>query len=298
MAPTLDISTASSALAVVILLSHSPSTYLDDSGAEVRMLKPLLMSMLLLSGGTMALADAGSDCSQKEDHDLRIRGCTQIIRQNRDPKLMADAYTNRGLAYRYKGEYDRAIADYNKAIASKPTAQVYNHRGWAYYLKGDYDRAIADASLAISLDPKYKFSFHTRGEAFRAKGAFDRALLDFNQALALDPTHLASRASLAMTYEAMGNREKAIENFSRTQGVPVTSSDAKDYQTAAAKRLAALKSTPLALHALAPNAIAPAAGRRIALLIGNQRYTETRTRTVMLRYWTPRSRRSASRSWL
>jgi tetratricopeptide (TPR) repeat protein len=182
-----------------------------------------------------------------------------------NPKI-AFAYNNRGNA-----DHDRAIADYNRAIEIDPKTKVYNSRGWAYYLKNDYDRAIGDASVAVSLDPKYRFAYHTRGEAYRAKGAYDRALSDFNQALALDPTHLASLASHGMTYEAMGEREKAIENYSRSHSLAATTKDAKYYQAEAAKRLANLKSAPTvtALPAVAPNATA--AGRRIALLIGNQR---------------------------
>jgi tetratricopeptide (TPR) repeat protein len=239
------------------------------------MLKYLAMLILPLCG-TPAWADAASDCGQKEDQDLRIRGCTQLIQQNRDPKLMAGAYANRGLGYRYKGEYDRAIADYNRAIKIDPKAPVYNNRGWAYYQKGDYDRAISDASVAISIDPKYKFSYHTRGEAYRAKGAYDRALSDFNQALSLDPTHLAAVVSLGMTYDAMGDRKKAIENYSRSQSLPATTKDAKEYQAEASNRLAAIKNTPTvtALPATTPNAMISATGRRIALLIGNQFYTE------------------------
>ena len=39
-----------------------------------------------------------------------------------DPKY-ALAYTNRGLAYESKGEYDRAIADFSKALEINPSDQ-------------------------------------------------------------------------------------------------------------------------------------------------------------------------------
>jgi uncharacterized caspase-like protein len=90
----------------------------------------------------------------------------------------------------------------------------------------------------------------------------------------LDPTYMAAFASLGMTYEAMGDRDKAIENYSRTQSLPATSKDAKDYQAGVAKRLAALKSTPTVTVRPTIAPIITAAGQRIALLIGNQRYTE------------------------
>jgi tetratricopeptide (TPR) repeat protein len=236
------------------------------------MLKVMLMAILF--GATAAWADPAADCHQNADLDLRIRGCTTLIQANpRD----ANAYNDRGVAYSHKGEYDRAIADYNRAIErDRKYSHPYNNRGWAYYLKGDYDRAIGDASVAVSLDPKYKNAYHTRGEAYRAKGNYDRARADFNHALSLDPTHLAAIASLGMTYEAMGDREKAIENYNRTQSLPARTKDVKDYQAEAAKRLATLKNAPTVtpLPATTSNATVTAAGHRIALLIGNQRYTE------------------------
>jgi Caspase domain/Tetratricopeptide repeat/TPR repeat len=236
------------------------------------MLKRLVLLMVFVCGSTAAQADAASDCKQSEDRDLEIRGCTTVIQQNPRNSI---AYVNRGIAYENKGEHDRAIADFNKAIEINPKyALAYNNRGWVYCMKAEYDRAISDASVAISLDPKVKNFYHTRGEVFRAQGTYDRALSDFNQALSLDPTYMAAFASLGMTYEAMGDRDKAIENYSRTQSLPATSKDAKDYQAGVAKRLAALKSTPTVTVRPTIAPIITAAGQRIALLIGNQRYTE------------------------
>lgn len=64
------------------------------------------------------------------------------------------AYANRGIVHRHKGDYDRAIADYSKAIELNPQyADAYYNRAIAYQHKGDNDRAAADANRAIALDP-------------------------------------------------------------------------------------------------------------------------------------------------
>jgi len=61
------------------------------------------------------------DCSQNKDPDRRIRGCTQIIeRADATPIFIAGAYEARGLAYHKKRDYDRAIADFDKAIELNP----------------------------------------------------------------------------------------------------------------------------------------------------------------------------------
>ena len=104
-------------------------------------------SFVLLS--TLALADDKSDCLDSKDHDLRIKSCSAMIERN--PKDIV-AYQNRGEAYELKGEVDRAISDYTKAIVSDPNyAPAYNGRGRAYVSKGDYVRAVDDVTRASEL---------------------------------------------------------------------------------------------------------------------------------------------------
>jgi tetratricopeptide (TPR) repeat protein len=70
--------------------------------------------------------------------------------------VWADSYS-RGNDYYRKGEYDRAIADYTKAIKLDPKhAFFYNNRGIAYGKKGDRKQAIADYRKALEIDPSYQ----------------------------------------------------------------------------------------------------------------------------------------------
>ena len=72
----------------------------------------------------------------------------------------AAAYYNRGIAWRHKGDPDRAIADYDQAIKLNPTAAAYNNRGSAWAAKGEFDRAMADLDQAIKLDPRLAGRLH------------------------------------------------------------------------------------------------------------------------------------------
>ena len=132
------------------------------------MIRPLVFALVLAVSATGCGQDQYSDC-ESADLDRQIRGCTQVIergeketRENR-----AIAYFNRGLAYGKKGEVDRAIADFDKAIALNPDyAAAYYNRGTAYGMKGDYDRAIADFGRAIKLNPKDADAYNNRGLAY------------------------------------------------------------------------------------------------------------------------------------
>jgi tetratricopeptide (TPR) repeat protein len=107
-------------------------------------------SFVLVS--TLALADDQSDCLDSKDHDLRIKSCSALIERN--PKDVV-AYHNRAETYELKGEVDRAIADYTKAIVSDPNyAPAYNGRGRTYVSKGDYVRAVDDVTRASELTRK------------------------------------------------------------------------------------------------------------------------------------------------
>ncbi len=66
----------------------------------------------------------------------------------------ADAYIRRGKIYRFKGDYDKAIADFNQALQLAPqNAKAYYERARAYELKTDYTSAIADYESALQIEP-------------------------------------------------------------------------------------------------------------------------------------------------
>ena len=62
---------------------------------------------------------------------------------------MLTAYHRRGLAYSYKGDFDKAIDDFDMVIKLNPDdAYAYWGRGRAYRDKDELDKAIADYSMA------------------------------------------------------------------------------------------------------------------------------------------------------
>ena len=103
-------------------------------------------------------------------------------------KARAKKYFESGDEHDNKGDYDRAIADYSKAIRLDPGyTSAYVLRGFAYATKGDYDRAIADFDQVIWLNPKNADAYVNRASAYHDKGDFDRAIADYDRALAIDP---------------------------------------------------------------------------------------------------------------
>jgi tetratricopeptide (TPR) repeat protein len=116
-----------------------------------------------------------------------------------DPDYGA-AYNNIGLAYDSKGEYDRAIGYFQKALKTDlkklgqehpKVAALYNNIGAAYDSKGEYDRTIGYYQKALTIDLKKLGSEHPDtagvynniGLAYYSKGEYDRAIEYYQKAL-------------------------------------------------------------------------------------------------------------------
>jgi tetratricopeptide (TPR) repeat protein len=90
---------------------------------------------------------------------------------------------------RLEGNYDQAIEEFTAIINRYPgisaVAPDYNRRGQSYQGKGDFDRAIADFDEAIRLKPDFSEAYFNRCDTLRRIGNIDRALADCEQAARL-----------------------------------------------------------------------------------------------------------------
>jgi len=97
-------------------------------------------------------------------------------------------YNSRGYNSFEKGQFDLAIADYNRALKIDPNdPMVLANRGIAYAAKGDFDKAIADHTKVVELDPKNSKAYHDLGLSYANKGDFDKAIYYFNKTLEINP---------------------------------------------------------------------------------------------------------------
>ena len=121
---------------------------------------------------------------------------------------LAEAYNNRGIAYKNSGDYHRAIQDYDKAIELNPNLiQVYNNRGNTYENLGDYHRAIQDYDKAIELNPNFANAYYNRGNTYKNLGDYHRAIADFNKYAELNPSDAADAYKmLGECYQALAEK--------------------------------------------------------------------------------------------
>jgi len=159
------------------------------------------------------LANRGAAWLEEGEYDKTIADCNRAIEL--DPKC-ASAFVFRGAAWRLKGQYDKTITDCTTAIELDPgNAYALGNRGAAWLEKGECDKAIADCSKAVALDVVYAFGHAVRAEAYRQKGELDKAIADATRATDLDPDFEYAYATRGEAYRQKRELRKAIENLSK-----------------------------------------------------------------------------------
>ena len=158
----------------------------------MRIIAAIAVVTLIAAIAQPASAGKVEDCNQIDDLDLRIGGCTALIRSGEySGTMLGLIYSNRGLAYKGLGEYRRAIEDYDQALRINPGhAIAYNNRGFVYnvlawdlYLEGRNAQALADVDRSLSDRPGNAATIDTRAHVLAALGRTREALAEFERAM-------------------------------------------------------------------------------------------------------------------
>jgi len=157
--------------------------------------------------------DRGITYLNKGELDKAISEFNKAVELN--PSI-AKVYYNRGIAYGRKGQYDRAISDNNKAIELNPKYEwAFYNRGLAYYYKGKLDQSIDDFSKTIEIDPRIDKAYFNRGLAYHDKAQLDKAISDYTKAIELAPKHLYAYNNRGNAYRAKGQYDQAISDYTK-----------------------------------------------------------------------------------
>jgi tetratricopeptide (TPR) repeat protein len=117
----------------------------------------------------------------------------------------------RGTAYFEKGEHDKGLTEFRKAVALSPTS-AKAHYYLAAALAGDskLTEAAAEFRRSLAIDPKYAAAWTNLGSVLAKSGDVKGALDPYRRALAIEPGNLAYRMNLAMASRAAGDANGAI----------------------------------------------------------------------------------------
>jgi lipoprotein NlpI len=140
---------------------------------------------------------------------LGVFACDQASRD-------AGAFTSAGVTHLQQGENDRAIRDFDRAIALRPGFVVaWRNRGLAYRSKGDFERALADYDQATLLSPGDARLYVDRGRVYLATNDDARAIQDFDRAVRMKPDLAVALEYRGKTNFLLGNLAQAAADLQR-----------------------------------------------------------------------------------
>jgi tetratricopeptide (TPR) repeat protein len=163
----------------------------------------------------MEYYNRGCDLIRQKDYDGAIGVFNAALAEFPDSYYIFD---RRAVAYRKKGENEKALEDYTSMIARSPeNPDGWNSRGNLYHEMGEYDKAIADYTQCIPLSPPgYGTYWSNRGISYYAKGDLEAALADFNKSIETwtEPECTSwARQQRGLVLRRMGELDKAMEDF-------------------------------------------------------------------------------------
>lgn len=137
------------------------------------------------------------------------------------------AWENRGIYFRDKKSYKRALGNLDTALLIKPKfADAYNSRGKTHIDMNNPMAALTDFTAAIREKPSLAEAWANRGNAFGQLGKLDSALTNITEALRLDSTLASAYLGRGNVYGILGNFDASVQDLTRALALEPESADA------------------------------------------------------------------------
>ena len=131
----------------------------------------------------------------------------------------ARAYNNLGVELKNKGEYDKAIEQFEKSLkADKNYTSVYFNLGDVQYRLGNYEDAVVYLKKALTLKLNQQLHLdvlNKLGRTYSAMGQTESAIDAFKEAIKVYPTAVAPYNNLGVQYIKTGRFDLAIETLEK-----------------------------------------------------------------------------------
>ncbi|MBN1560553.1 tetratricopeptide repeat protein [candidate division KSB1 bacterium] len=131
-------------------------------------------------------------------------------------KKMNDAKLafNEGNTLFKQGQYDEAVAAYDKSLQLDPSnSNAYQGKGLTLAKQRKYDEAIAAYEKAVKADPTNYSAFAAMGKTYYDKKDFKNAVNAYQQAVEINPQRETNIYMLALCYNNIKDTKNAIKYF-------------------------------------------------------------------------------------
>ena len=125
-----------------------------------------------------------------------------------------EAWYIRGLALGNLGRFEEAIASCDKALEIKPDLhEVWNNRGRALDDLGRLEEAIASYDKALKFKPNSHEAWYNRGLALVKLGRIEEAIASYDKALKFKPNYHEAWLNRGIALVNLGRIEEAIASY-------------------------------------------------------------------------------------
>ncbi len=125
----------------------------------------------------------------------------------------AASHLNLGILYARRGDFDRAIREYQQALS---IPEAYLNLSIAYLATGRLDEALAAAQEGVRRRGEWGDAHKILGDVYNAKGMFPEARAAYQEALRLEPSGPQIHLDLGRLYLRHQQTPLAIKEFSTT----------------------------------------------------------------------------------
>ncbi len=164
----------------------------------------------------LAYAERASAASSANRRDDAIADLNQSLVLEPDN---VERRRDRAFLLYFKEQYDQAIADFDKVLATNPTGHLTIFRGLSYLAKGDDSRGFADLAKGIELSPEDAWYRLQRGKEYAKRGKTDEALADADKAIALKNDDVDAYLFRAEVFTRQGKTGEAIADLTRASEI-------------------------------------------------------------------------------
>jgi cytochrome c-type biogenesis protein CcmH/NrfG len=130
-----------------------------------------------------------------------------------EPKDVAEIQ-QAAVSYYNRGEYEKAIEEYKRAIEINPdSVEAYYHLGMAYSSLGKYKEAVEAYGRAIRIKPEYAAAYYNLGHAYSNLNQHDKAIKAFRRSIQYEPDNVEAYFALGNAYSDSGKEDKAVDTL-------------------------------------------------------------------------------------
>jgi uncharacterized caspase-like protein/Tfp pilus assembly protein PilF len=161
--------------------------------------------------------------------DRMIADCDELLRIDPQNPAISVIHLMRGMVSIEQRDFDRALAELDKVIASQPNpvaAEAYAMRSGIYLRWANYERALADSNQAISLKPGLAQAYGVRALYRLEQNDNPGALADADEAIRLEPEKAMYHLLRAVSHLQKGQLAEASADADRALGVDPRSAGA------------------------------------------------------------------------